>query len=63
MTDTPAPEADLDALIWECKAIAKVVGLSARQTFYLLQRGYLPATKVGQKWVTTRRRLLAALEP
>jgi len=55
---------DLDVPIWFAKGIAKEAHLfdddgkpDARRAFYLLERGLLPGTKVGQRWVTTKRRL------
>jgi hypothetical protein len=40
-----------------CTAIAAFVGLDERRCFYWLQRGYLPADKAGDVWVSTRSRL------
>lgn len=52
------PEQDeLDRPLWGCKAIAEDIDRSQRQTFYMLEAGHLPASKVGSLWVTTRRRL------
>jgi hypothetical protein len=48
---------DDDVPIWGCKAIAKIIGRSERQTFHLLSAGLLPVTKIGATWVSTRRRL------
>ena len=56
MTDTE------DRPVWGAEAIAKIVGLSTRATFHLLEGGRLPARKVGGKWValpSTLRRYLA----
>jgi hypothetical protein len=39
------------------KAIAIAANLSTRQTYHALERGHLPASKVGRKWVSTPRRL------
>lgn len=50
-------EAPLD-LVWEVKAIAKLIGRTERQTFYLLSTGQLPAKKVGERWVAERGKLL-----
>jgi hypothetical protein len=60
MTD----EQDLDKPLWG----AEPIGLEAnildddgnvdiRKTYYLLEKGLLPGTKVGRQWVSTRRRL------
>jgi hypothetical protein len=48
---------DLDRPIWGVKAIATAANLTARQTYHALEKGYLPASKAGRKWVTTQRRL------
>ena len=61
-----ARDAHLDAPLWNVEAIGREAGLvddngvvNMRATFYALERGNLPATKVGRQWVTTRRRLRA----
>ena len=48
-------------VIWGAEAIAAVIGLDKQATYYLLQRGRLPARKVGDKWVAEEGRLLAFL--
>lgn len=53
--------ADESDLVWEAKNIAKVIGRTDRQTFQLLNAGQLPAKKVGDRWVASRRKLLEAL--
>lgn len=45
-------------LVWEIAEIARLIGRSERQTFYLLRTGQLPARKVGNRWVAERSRLL-----
>jgi hypothetical protein len=50
---------DLDRPIWGVEAIAAAANLTLRQTYHALERGYLPASKAGRKWVTTPRRLRA----
>lgn len=56
MSREPAIE-DLDRPIWGVKAIATEANLTERQAYHALEKGYLPASKSGRKWVTTRRRL------
>lgn len=56
MTDNEA-----DDPIWEVKNIANVIKRSERQTFHLLSSGQLPAKKVGERWVASKRKLLMAL--
>jgi hypothetical protein len=48
-------------MIWGAEAIAAFIGLDKPQTYYLLQRGKLPARKVGDKWVAEEGKLLAFL--
>ncbi len=36
--------------VWGCKAIAKVIGRTERQTYHLLETGRLKAKKYGQIW-------------
>ena len=57
---------NLDLPIWGGHAIAREAGLfnddgtpDTRKAFYLLEQGHLPASKVGNQWVSTRRRLRA----
>jgi hypothetical protein len=63
---------DLDRPLWGAAAIgleANVVDedgdVDIRKVFYLLENGLLPATKVGKKWTSTKRRIrrLFAGEP
>lgn len=58
-----AREADEDDKpIWGAENIAAVIERSVTQTQYLLRTGKLPGVnKVGDRYVTTRRKLLAAL--
>ena len=50
-----------DDLIWEVPGIAKVIRRTNAATYHLLNKGELPAKKIGGKWVASRRRLLAHL--
>jgi hypothetical protein len=47
-----APE-NLD-LIWGVAGIARVLGLTERQTEHQLSKGYLPVGKQGGRWVASR---------
>jgi hypothetical protein len=38
-------------------AIAEHIGESMRRTYYLLERGYIPAGKLGSIWIASRRAL------
>lgn len=55
---TNAGEVDL---IWEVKEIAKLIRRTERQTFHMLNKGELPARKVGGRWVAERSRLISFL--
>ena len=55
MAETESP---LD-LIWEVSAIARAIGRTERQTFGMLEKGLLPAKKVGGRWVAERSKLVA----
>jgi hypothetical protein len=48
-------------LIWGCAAIAAIIGRSQRATFHLLENQRLPARKIGERWVASKRRLLETL--
>lgn len=52
---------DLDRPVWAVKRMAKIVNLTERQTFHLVSTGKLPANKVGERWVSTKRKLLGAI--
>ncbi len=56
MTDDRSQTLDL---IWEVSDIAKIIGRSERQTFHMLNKGELPAKKVGGRWVAERNALIA----
>ncbi len=40
-------------LVWGVKAISETIGLTERQTLYLLETGRLPAKKVGRRWYSS----------
>jgi hypothetical protein len=48
-------------LIWGAEQIGQEINLPTRKTFYHLERGNLPGTKVGGLWVSSRQQLRAAL--
>lgn len=45
-------------LIWGASAIARAIGRTDRQTFYMLDKGVLPAKRVGNRWVAERGALM-----
>jgi hypothetical protein len=51
----------LDQPVWGTAKIGEVIGRSETKTSYLLNRGLLDASKIGDRWVSTPRRLLASL--
>jgi hypothetical protein len=48
---------DGDVIIWGAKNIAAAINTTTKRAFNLLERGALPAKKVGGRWCTTRRHL------
>lgn len=50
------PSNSLD-LIWGAAAIAALIGKTPRATFHLLERGAIPARKIGNQWVASRKKL------
>jgi hypothetical protein len=52
---------DLDTPLWGAREIAAVLNLTERQVWHKLEKGQLPAEKVGKLWVSTRRRLLGRI--
>jgi hypothetical protein len=45
-------------LVWGAEAIAVFIGRTRRQTYNMLEKGELPARKVGDRWVAERRQLI-----
>lgn len=56
----PRREQKLDPAdaLWGCRAIAEFIGKSERATYHMLERGLLPARRLGGQWVARRSRLL-----
>ena len=52
---------NLDKPIWGAKAIGEYINRNSRQTFHLLHGGKIDATKVGDIWTSTPRRLRRSL--
>lgn len=46
-------------LVWGGEEIAKIISRTPRITFSLLEKGELPAKKVGGRWVAERSKLIA----
>jgi hypothetical protein len=51
-----------DEMLWGAEAIAKALNLESVQIYYLLKTGALPVSKVGGRWVSTRRKLRALVD-
>lgn len=58
MAEKVNPQIDL---VWGAKAIGQEINRNARQTYWLLESGRLPAKKIGDQWVAERGKLRAAL--
>lgn len=50
-----------DDLIWGASNIARLIKRTDRQTFHMLNAGLLPAKKIGDRWVASRKKLLETL--
>lgn len=48
-------------LIWGAQAIARLIGKTERATYHMLEKGDLPAKKIGNQWVVSRKALVEAL--
>jgi hypothetical protein len=48
-------------LLWGAEAIGKAIGRGPRAVFHLLEKGVLPAKRVGKRWVASREKLLRAV--
>lgn len=59
--EPPSVAPSTEDIVWEVKNIAKVIGRTESQTFHMLSSGHLPAKKIGEKWVASRRKLLNAI--
>jgi hypothetical protein len=44
-------------LVWGAANIAKEIGKDERATYYLLEKGLIPAEKAGAQWVAEREKL------
>jgi hypothetical protein len=58
-TKTQRPQPEPGDIIWGAANIGRVVGLTERQAFYLLETGKLPAKRNG-RWCASRAKLLEA---
>lgn len=44
-------------LVWGAAAIAALIGRTTKATLHMLERGQIPARKVGARWCATRKAL------
>ncbi len=51
---------DLDAPVWGIGNFGKIINRTERATYHLIANGKLPANKVGDRYVSTPRKLLSA---
>lgn len=48
--------------VWGARAIGKEIGRTERQVFHMLEKGLLPARKVGDVWVADANALHALIK-
>ena len=51
-----------DDLIESANSIAAFLNIPTRRAFYLLERGYLPAFKIGARWTARKSTLVAHIK-
>jgi hypothetical protein len=56
-TTTAATEPLATEVLIGAQAIADEIGIDLRKCFHWLESGFIPATKTGRTWTTTKRRL------
>ncbi len=61
LTDQSTTATRESDVVWGAAEIGREINRSQRQTFYLLERGLIPARKVGDIWQSTRAELRAAM--
>lgn len=45
-------------LVWGIKDIAKFIGRTERQAFYMASEGKIPVKQVGGRWVASKQKLI-----
>jgi hypothetical protein len=58
MSSQTNPANDEHDLVWGVANIARVINRSARQTYDLIDKGYVPAVKLGPKTIVASRAAL-----
>ena len=61
--DTITPNTDDDAPVWGAEAIGREIGLTERQARHRLKEGHIPGKKIGDTWVSTKRKLREVVTP
>ena len=51
-----------DDLLHGVRAYSEFTGLPLRRCFYLLERGQLPGSKLGERWIGSKRAVTEILE-
>jgi hypothetical protein len=46
-----------DDIVWGARAIGEVANVSEKKSFYLLETGKIPAKKIGDQWVGSRKKI------
>lgn len=54
---------ELPKMIWGVVAIGEVINRSKRQVQYMLANGWIPARRIGGRWVADRDQLLKIADP
>lgn len=49
----------LDGFVWGVPQIAVIINRTPRETYYLVEQGLIDCDKIGERWRSTPRRLLA----
>lgn len=41
-------------IVWGAREIARLIGMTPKAVFHMLERGQIPARKVGRRWCASR---------
>jgi hypothetical protein len=63
MSNENAQSSSGGKFIWGAEDIGKVISRNSKQTHYLLEKGYIPARKIGDQWVAKREHLEGIADP
>ena len=63
MTQTTLPDDSQNlGVLRGAKSIGAYIGLNPRQAVYLLEKGDIPAKKMGGRWISTKNKLRRLVE-